>query len=121
MAKKLNALETALKGKKVLTRSKTEIEADLNETIQWAETEGRALPIRVKRGRPAVDEPPRETKSVTVRFPAAIAQQVEAAAVQKGLTLSDFIRAAADLASRPQKPAPRASKLSPRRMAVRGR
>jgi len=121
MAKKLNALETALKGKRVPTRSKAEIEADLNEAIQWAETEGRALPIRVKRGRPAAGEPPREARSVTVRFPAAVAQQVEAAAARQGLTLSDFIRAAADLASRPKTPAPHAPKLSPRRVAVRGR
>ncbi|MEI6592994.1 MAG: hypothetical protein WCL47_07115 [Holophagaceae bacterium] len=48
MTKKLSALETAIKGKKIQARSKTEIEADLDEAIRWAETEGRALPIRVK-------------------------------------------------------------------------
>ena len=36
MTKKLSALETAIKGKKIQARSKTEIEADLDEAIRWA-------------------------------------------------------------------------------------
>lgn len=120
MTKQLNALEVALKGKKIHARPKAEIEADLDETIRWAETEGRALPIRVKRGRPAAGEPPRETRSVTVRFPLAAARQVEAAAKRSGASLSEFVRAAAYAASRPQKPTPRAA-VKPRRTAIRGR
>ena len=111
MTKQPNALEAALKGKKLHARSKTEIEADLDETIRWAESEGRALPIRVKRGRPAADEPPRETRSVTVRFPLAAARQVEAAAKRNGESLSEFVRAAAYAASRPASRAP----VKPRR------
>ena len=120
MTKKLNALETALKGKKIFTRPKAEMEADLNETIEWAETEGRALPIRVKRGRPAANEPPRETRSVTVRFPLAAARQLEAAAKRSGASLSEFVRAAAYAASRPQKVAPRLP-AKPPRATVRSR
>ena len=121
MSKKLNALESALKGKKVHVRSKAEIEADLDETIEWAETKGRVLPIRVKRGRPATGEAPRETRSVTVRFPMGIALQVETAAERQGISLSDFIRAAADLASRPKKPALKVTGPRVPRPAVRGR
>ena len=117
MTKQLNALETALKGKKLRARSKAEIEADLEETVQWAETEGRALPIRVKRGRPTAGEPPRETRSVTVRFPLAAAREVEAAAKRNGESLSEFVRAAAYAASRTASQAP----AKPRATAVRGR
>ena len=95
MVKKQNAIESALEGKVLLARTKAELETDLDETIQWAETEDRALPIRVKRGRPAANEPPRETRSVTVRFPLAAARQLEAAAKRSGASLSEFVRAAA--------------------------
>ena len=118
MTKKLSALETAIKGKKIQARSKTEIEADLDEAIRWAETEGRALPIRVKRGRPAAGEPPRETRSVTVRFPIAAAREVEAAAKRNGESLSEFVRAAAYAASRP---GTKALLKQPRPTPVRGR
>jgi hypothetical protein len=121
MAKKLQALETALKGRKVHARSKAEIEADLDEAIEWAETKGRALPIRVKRGRPAAGEPPRETRSVTVRFPAGLALQVEAAAEREGLSLSEFVRGAAVVASRAKKAAPKVARARVRPAAVRGR
>ena len=57
-------------------------------------------------GRPAANEPPRETRSVTVPFPLAVARQLEAAAKRSGASLSEFVRAAASAASRPQKVAP---------------
>jgi len=51
MTRKTNALDAALKGRKVQTRTRSEIEADLAATTKWAETEGRELPARVQRGR----------------------------------------------------------------------
>lgn len=117
MTKQLNALEAATKGKKLQARPKVEIQADLDEAIRWAEEMGRALPIRVKRGRPKASEPAVETRSVTVRFPVTVARQVEAAAKRSGETLSEFVRAAAYAASRPGSRAP----MKSRKVAVRGR
>jgi hypothetical protein len=117
MTRKPDAFEAAVKGKQLQTRSKGDIQADLDEAIRWAETEGRALPIRVKRGRPKANEPAVETRSVTVRFPVTVARQVEAAAKRSGETLSEFVRAAAYAASRSVSRAP----AKPRSVVVRGK
>jgi hypothetical protein len=45
--RKPDALEAAVKGKRLQMRPKADIQADLDEAMRWAETEGRALPIRV--------------------------------------------------------------------------
>lgn len=111
MTKHPTGLETAMKGRKLRTRGKAEIQADMGEAIAWAETEGRSLPIQVKRGRPSAKEAPRDTRSVTVRFPAALAKVVEAAADRQGLSISEFVRGAALAASGPRKPAPRARRV----------
>lgn len=121
MAKKQTALELAMKGQKVETRPKAKIIADLDDAIDWAETSGRELPIRVKRGRPSAKEEPRETRSVTVKFPAELAALVEIAADRRGVTLSEFIRGAALAASAPKKSAPKVAASRPRRPVLRGR
>jgi hypothetical protein len=121
MAKKQTALELAMKGQKVVTRPKAKILADLDDAIAWSETSGRELPIRVKRGRPSAEEKPRETRSVTVRFPAELAEQVETAADRRGVNLSEFIRWAALAASAPKKPASKVAASRPRRPVLRGR
>jgi hypothetical protein len=117
MTRKPDALEVAVKGKRLQMRPKEEIQADLDEAIRWAETEAKALPIRVKRGRPRANELVVATRSVTVRFPVTVARQVEAAAKRSGESVSEFIRAAAYAASRPVSRAP----AKPRKMAVRGK
>jgi hypothetical protein len=115
MTRKPDALEAAVKGKQLQTRPRAEIQADLDEAIRWAETEGRALPIRVKRGRPKANESAVATRSVTVRFPVTVARQVEAAAKRSGESLSEFVRAAAYAASRAVSRSP----AKPSRSAVR--
>lgn len=120
MTKNLNALEAAMKGKKLQARSKAEIQADMSEAIVWAENEGRELPIRVKRGRPSAKEEPRSMRSVTVRFPSALAEVVEAAADRRGVTISEFVRGAALAASATKKPSAKVSRPV-RRTAIRGR
>ena len=95
MEKKLTALEEAMKGKKFQTRTRSEIESDLEEVIQWAETTGRELPVRLKRGRPFTDSPAESLRSITVKFPVSVAAKVETAAKRKGQSLSEFVRAAA--------------------------
>lgn len=117
MIRKPDALEAAVKGKRLQMRPKADIQADLDEAMRWAETEGRALPIRVKRGRPKANEPAVATRSVTVRFPVTVARQVEAAAKRSGETLSEFVRAAAYAASRPMPRSP----AKPHSLAVRGK
>jgi len=102
MEKKLNAIEQAMKGKTLKTRTRAEIEADLVETIQWAETTGRELPFTVKRGRPFASKPAVELESLTVRFPAEVAKLVRAAAKRQGITVSEFLRAAAVMATQPK-------------------
>lgn len=100
MDKKLQALEQAMKGKKLRTRSRAEIESDLDEVIDWAETAGREIPFRLKRGHPFASTPVGALRSITVKFPEAMANQVEMAAKRKGLSLSEFVRAAAWAASK---------------------
>jgi hypothetical protein len=117
MTRKPGALEAAVKGKQLQTRPKEDIQADLDEAIRWAETEARALPVRVKRGRPRADEPAVATRSVTVRFPVTVARQVEAAAKRSGESVSEFVRAAAYAASRPVTRTP----AKPRSPAARGK
>lgn len=117
MTRKPDALVAAVKGKQLQTRPRADIQADLDEAIRWAESKGRELPIRVKRGRPKASEPAVETRSVTVRFPVTVARQVEAAAKRSGESVSEFIRAAAYAASRPVTRSP----AKPRNLALRGK
>jgi hypothetical protein len=95
MEKKLKALEQAMKGKKLQARTRSEIESDLGAVIEWAETAGRELPVRLKKGRPFTDRPGDGLRSITVKFPTALAAKVEAAAKRRGLSVSEFVRAAA--------------------------
>jgi hypothetical protein len=95
MDKKPKALERAVKGVKIQTRARAEIESDLGEVIKWAETAGRELPVRLKKGRPFSDNPGEGLRSITVKFPAGLAAKVETAAKRKGLSVSEFVRAAA--------------------------
>ncbi len=89
------SLEHALERGKLRTRPASEIQKDLEETIQWAEQVARAYPIKVRRGRPPKGGPGGPSRSVTVRFPPDEAQRVLASAMAMGLSLSEFVRAAA--------------------------
>jgi hypothetical protein len=55
---KSDAIDLAVRGKALATRTKAEIEADLDSALDWAETEGRALPSRLPRCREAKPDGP---------------------------------------------------------------
>jgi len=92
---KKNSLMHALETGKLKARPVAEIEKDLDETIQWAENVAKAYPVKVRRGRPPRNEPGGRSRSVTVRFPPEEAQRVLSSAEAMGLSLSEFVRAAA--------------------------
>lgn len=90
-----NALQLALEQGKLKARPLSEIEEDQEETIRWAEEVAKGFPVKVRRGRPRTSEPNGPSRSVTVRFPELEAQLILATAERQGLTLSEFVRAAA--------------------------
>jgi len=124
MPSKKNSLNLALEQGKLKTRPITEIEQDQAEAIRWAEEVARHFPVKVRRGRPPKDEAGGPSRSVTVRFPAAEARLVLSSAERHGLTLSEFVRAAACSAASPKarpetmsrgpKPAPGRTRTAPR-------
>lgn len=95
MQDKKNALQFALEQGLLPTRPLAEIEQDQEETIRWAEEVARGFPVKVRRGRPRSSEPSGPSRSVTVRFPELEAKLILASAERQGLTLSEFVRAAA--------------------------
>ena len=99
---KKNALRLALEQGKLKTRPLSEIEQDQDETILWAERTAKSFPEKVRRGRPPKEAQTVPSRSVTVRFPAVEAQLVLASAKAQGLTISEFVRAAAYRAASPK-------------------
>ena len=94
-----NALQIAMEERSLATRPLSAIEADQETAIRWAEDIARRLPTRVRRGRPAKGAGSGPSRSVTVRFPAAEAERILAFAERQGMSLSEFVRAAAFLAA----------------------
>jgi hypothetical protein len=99
---KLNSLQRALEQGKLNTRPLREIERDQEETILWADAVAKEFPVKVRRGRPPKSGQSNPSRSVTVRFPAAEAQIIMSSAMDQGLTLSEFVRAAAFKAATPK-------------------
>lgn len=92
---KKNALGLALERGALKTRPLADIERDQEETLQWAEEVARHFPVKVRRGRPPKRDGAGPSRSVTVRFPQKEAQLIVVCAERLGLTLSEFVRAAA--------------------------
>ena len=99
MTTKKNTLQAALDQGNVKTRPLAEIERDQEALIQWAETVARTFPVRIRRGRPPKRCASAGSRSVTVRFPEPQARLILDCAERQGLTLSEFVRAAAFLAA----------------------
>jgi hypothetical protein len=95
MPNKKTSLQRALEQGRLNARPIAEIERDQTETIQWAENVARDFPVRVRRGRPLKEHPSGPSRSVTVRFPGMEAELIMASAANQGLTISEFVRAAA--------------------------
>ena len=75
----------------------------MEEAIPWAEAVARKFPVKVRRGRPPKAAAAAPSRSVTVRFPEAEALVILSSAQHQGLTLSEFVRAAAfQAASHPE-------------------
>jgi hypothetical protein len=89
------SLATDLANGALQTRPLAAIEADLDDTLRWAEEVARTLPGKVRRGRPPKGAAGGPSRSVTVRFPEAEARLILASAERQGQTLSEFVRAAA--------------------------
>jgi hypothetical protein len=113
MPTKKNTLQHALEQEQLKTRPIVEIDRDQLEVIQWAEEVAKHFPVRIRRGRPAKEDHAGPSRSVTVRFPEVEAELILSSAKNQGLTLSEFVRAAAFHAASPT------SKRSPRNKAAR--
>jgi|GEM_PF-6347341 len=102
MSTKKNSLALALETGKIKTRPIAEIERDQEETIRWAEDVAKHFPVKVRRGRPPKEEENEPSRSVTVRFPQKEATLIVESAERQGLTISEFVRAAAFHAAMPR-------------------
>ena len=99
MATRKNALVLALEKGTLKTRPLADIEADQEETLEWADTVAKHFPIKVRRGRPRKGEEPSVSRSVTVRFPEQEAERILMVADRQHLSISEFIRSAAVMAA----------------------
>jgi hypothetical protein len=99
MVTRKNALTLALEKGTLKTRPLGEIEADQDETLEWAEAIAKHFSVKVRRGRPRKDDVPPVSRSVTVRFPEQEAERIVRVAGRQNLSVSEFIRAAAVLAA----------------------
>lgn len=115
-----NSLQVALEKGKLKTRPIADIEQEQVAAIRWAEEVARHFPVKVRRGRPPKDQAGGPSRSVTVRFPPAEAKLVLSSAERHGLTLSEFVRAAACSAASP-KARPMAKTMSPAPKPAPGR
>jgi hypothetical protein len=93
MVTRKNALTLALEKGTLKTRPLGEIEADQDETLEWAEAIAKHFSVKVRRGRPRKDDVPPVSRSVTVRFPEQEAERIVRVAGRQNLSVSEFIRA----------------------------
>jgi hypothetical protein len=104
MPTKKSTLQQALEKGQLKTRPLMEIDQDQLEAIQWAEDVARHFPVRIRRGRPVKEDQSGPSRSVTVRFPEVEAELILSTAKSQGLSISEFVRAAAFHAASPMVP-----------------